>query len=216
MAKICFINGSPRGKNSASMTFIDELCKITSDTINEIKHFSLNGQLVYEEVATSDAIVIAFPLYVDTLPSSVIEFLEALHPFAKNSTKETKIYAIVNCGFFEGIQTKNAIALIENFCLKTGLIWRFGVGIGAGEFMKSTKDIIPLNSDIKREVYNAFIGISKDILSNKHEAKENFFISPNFPKSEFISEADNSWIEFAKTFSVSKEQLYSTPLKNSL
>ncbi|GKU27046.1 flavodoxin [Clostridium folliculivorans] len=216
MAKICFINGSPRGKNSASKTFIDELCKITSNTIKETNYFSLNDQLDYGKVVDSDAIVIAFPLYVDTLPSSVIEFLEALELFSKNITKQPKIYAIVNCGFFEGIQTKNAMALFENFCLKTGFIWRFGVGIGAGEFMKLTKDIIPINSDIKREVYNAFIELNEDIVNNKHDFKESLFISPNFPKSEFIASADNGWVEFAKTFSVSKEQLYSTPLKNTL
>lgn len=216
MTKISFINGSPRGKNSASKTLIDELCKITSATVKETNHFSLNDRLDYEKIVASDAIVIAFPLYVDTLPSSVIEFLETLESFAKNTTKQTKVYAIVNCGFFEGIQTKNAIALLENFCLKTGFLWRFGVGIGAGEFMQSTKDIIPINSDIKLDVYNAFIEISDDIINNKLESKENLFISPKFPKSDFMSSADSSWVEAAKTFSVSKEQLYSTPLKNIL
>ncbi|GFP74514.1 flavodoxin [Clostridium fungisolvens] len=215
MAKICFINGSPKGNNSASKNFIDELYKITSNNIEEINHISLNDKLDYEVIADSDAIVLAFPLYIDTLPSSVIEFLETLEPLAKNSTKHPKVYTIVNCGFFEGIQTKNAIALLENFCLKTGFIWRFGVGIGAGEFMKLTKDIIPINSDIKREIYTAFIALSEDIVNNKQDSKENLFISPNFPKSKFISFANNSWVDFANTFLVSKEQLYSTPLKNS-
>ncbi|GFZ32311.1 hypothetical protein CSC2_28370 [Clostridium zeae] len=216
MTKICFINGSPRGKNSASKNLIDELCKITSNAIKETNHISLNNKFDYEVVTDSDAIVIAFPLYVDTLPSSVIEFLEDLELFARNTTKHPKVYAIVNCGFFEGFQTKNAMVLLENFCLKTGFIWRFGIGIGAGEFMRSTKDIIPINSDIKREVYNSFIELNKDIVNNKHDSKENLFISPNFPKSEFIASADNGWVEFAKNFSVSKEQLYSTPFKNTL
>lgn len=211
MRKLCFVNGSPRGNNSSSNNFINELCKIVQNDNHEINHISLNNEVNYSDVDNSDIIVIAFPLYVDTLPSTVIEFLVNLEKYAKDSKNSPRVYSVVNCGFFEGIQNKHAIQIIKNFCDKTGYKWRFGVGIGAGEFMKHTKTSIPLNSEIKHDIYEAFMEIKNDINITSEDIKDNFFLSPKIPKSSFISTGSTHWIEAAKNMSVSEEQLYSRP-----
>lgn len=211
MAKLYFINGSPRGNTSASKLFIDELSAIIQSSNLEIKQTSLNNKIDYEDIGSSDILIIIFPLYVDSLPSTVVEFLVNLEQYAKDSKKLTRVYGVVNCGFFEAIQTKYALNIVENFCIKAGYEWRFGVGVGAGEFMRNTKTAIPLKSDVKKELYNAFIEIKNDINNGFKETKENRFISPNIPKSLFISEGSAGWTEAAKSMSISEDQLYSKP-----
>ncbi|WP_238883771.1 flavodoxin [Clostridium sp. YIM B02551] len=216
MGKLYFVNGSPRGNNSASMFFIEELTKLIQLENVEVNNCTINNKVNYEELASSDILVITFPLYVDSLPSTVVEFLVNLEEQAKIIKKSVKVYGVVNCGFFEGIQNRYALKILEHFCKKVGYEWRFGVGIGAGEFMRGTKDIIPFNSEMKKDAYNAFLEVSEDIVSNSNKSKDNFFISPKIPREMFFSEGQKNWVEAAKSMSVSEEKLYDKPFIGSV
>jgi hypothetical protein len=216
MEKLYFVNGSPRGNNSASKFFIDELSKLIQNADVEINHCVINNKVNYEELANSDTLIITFPLYVDSLPSTVIEFLVNLEEQAKITKKSVRVYGVVNCGFFEGKQNRHALKILEHFCKKAGYDWRFGVGIGAGEFMRGTKDIIPFNSEIKKDAFNAFLEISEDIINDSKGLKENFFISPKLPREMFFSEGQKNWVEAAKSMSVSEEKLYAKPFIESV
>ncbi|MFL0198633.1 flavodoxin [Clostridium sp. WILCCON 0269] len=212
MKKLYFVNGSPKVNNSVSEALIDNLyAMILNDNI-EVNRASLNNRVNYEDITNSDILVIASPLYVDLLPSTVIEFLMNLEQQTKNMKKLIRVYAVVNCGFFEGIQNRHALRILENFCTKVGYEWRFGVGVGAGEFMKNTKSIIPFNSEIKKDAYNAFMEIKKDIDNDFKYNKENIFTSPRISKDIFISNGNVYWIEAAERMSISKEQLYAKTL----
>lgn len=113
MKKIFLINGSPRGKNSASQYFIQEICelldaqKVQAGNMNVIDLWRKNDmESVYEEVINSEVILFAFPLYVDSLPSHLIEFLIGLERFIDAHRAQSegqsipKAYGVVNCGFF--------------------------------------------------------------------------------------------------------------------
>lgn len=211
MKKICFINGSPRENNSASQYFIDELLGIIDDNSYEINQLKVNKEVDYEKIVNVDVLIIVFPLYVDSLPSTMIAFLENLENYAKTSENSPRVYTIINCGFFEGIQTINAVQIIKNFCHKVGYKWRLGVGLGAGEFLKETKEIIPLNGKIKAEIYQAFLEIKNDIHNSLEDEVENIFLSPDFPKDDFVSSAEQHWFNIANTKAVSKNQIYAKP-----
>ena len=45
---------------------------------------------------------------------------------------DLRIYGIVNCGFYEGVQAEYAIDVLQNWCAKSGFTWGAGVGIGGG------------------------------------------------------------------------------------
>ena len=42
------------------------------------------------------------------------------------------VYAIVNCGFYEGEQAALALKILENWCAKAGFVWGGGLGMGGG------------------------------------------------------------------------------------
>jgi len=135
--KVLFLNASPKQRFSASQYFLD-LLRIQMSGC-ETKGIKLSGPNVYGEIfnffKTIDALVIALPVYVDGVPSHVLKFLVEAEKFCKDNNCRFKLYVISNCGFFEGRQCKNELAIMRSFCNAAGLQWGVGVGIGAGEML---------------------------------------------------------------------------------
>lgn len=215
MNKIYIINGSPKAtKTSNSQYFIDELTKLLDLNNTEIKQASsinFSKEQVYPELLKSDIIIFAAPLYIDCLHASLLTFIIDLEKYIKanniSNINLPKVYVIFNCGFFEGHQNRIALDIIRNFCNKIGFTWRFGVGIGAGEFMGGSKDI-PLNSKPKIDTYNAFMEIKKDIENNSTESKSNIFTSPKMPRFLFQLVGGFGWIKQAKSNNIKIRNIY--------
>lgn len=135
--KVLFLNASPKRRFSASQYFLD-LLKIQM-TGCEIKTIKLAGENLYYEIFNQfkviDALVIALPVYVDGVPSHVLDFLSEAEKFCKENNCRFKLYVISNCGFFEGKQCKNELAIMRSFCAAAGLEWGAGVGIGGAEML---------------------------------------------------------------------------------
>jgi len=124
--KIAFINGSPR--RDASITA--RLLKLMEDR--------LPGREIARgwDAAVSGgagAILIAFPLYVDGIPSGLLRELMARE---REIPPGTRVYAMANNGFYEGEQNAAAIAMVRHWCERAGLVWGQGIGVGAGEILK--------------------------------------------------------------------------------
>jgi len=71
-----------------------------------------------------------------------MKFLEDYYIYRKNKgeiNKIIRVYTIVNCGFPEPKINTEAIRVIKNFFKRLNLNWRFGIGIGMGEFVGTTK-----------------------------------------------------------------------------
>jgi len=135
--KVLFLNASPKRRFSASQYFLD-LVRIQMAGC-ETKMIKLSGPNVYGEIFSSfktiDALVIALPLYVDGVPSHVLKFLVEGEKFCKENDCHFRLYVISNCGFFEGKQCKNELAIMRSFCNASGLQWGAGLGIGGGEML---------------------------------------------------------------------------------
>ena len=90
--KISLINGSPKAKNSCSDYLLKEIKKLLAEN-NEIYEFNARAGILpirsLETLNSSDAIVFAFPLYVDSLPSHFLRFLEALEIYFKSNENHT-------------------------------------------------------------------------------------------------------------------------------
>jgi multimeric flavodoxin WrbA len=107
---------------------------------------------IYKEIIAGNIVVLAFPLYIDSIPSNVLKMLIALEDCIKkekNSMDERcsaagliagQVYAIINNGFYEGSQTHIAFEMIQNWCERTGLKFGGGIGQGAGEMLGATKN----------------------------------------------------------------------------
>jgi hypothetical protein len=83
----------------------------------------------------ADLLLVAFPLYLDSLPFLMMKLLEGMaahlssHP--QNSPK--RLFAIANNGFPEAHHNALALAICRQFARDTGMIWLGGLALGAGE-----------------------------------------------------------------------------------
>jgi multimeric flavodoxin WrbA len=144
--KVLMINASPKRITSASQYFLG-LLNIQMLGC-ETKQIKLSGPRIYGEIFghfdSIDALVIALPVYVDGVPSHVLRFMAEAERFCKQNSCRFKLYVLSNCGFFEGKQCKNVLAIMRSFCAAAGLEWGGGVGIGAGEMLSVLRLTGPL------------------------------------------------------------------------
>lgn len=117
------------------------------------------------------------------------------------------MYCLVNCGFLEGTQNKIALNIMKNYCMRLDFNWRFGVGIGGGEFMTGSKEM-PLNSHMKKPVYNAFLALKEDIENNSDGQVDNILTNAKIPKFIFKFVANIGWKSMAKKDNLKAKDLY--------
>jgi multimeric flavodoxin WrbA len=181
--KIAIINGSQKSGESNSGIILNELNKLVKKG-HDINNYTLGtkqfSEEEYNKVSTSDVIIFAFPLYIDSIPSNMLKMLIELKGFLKKAHgKEVVVYAIINNGFYEGKQTRIAFEIIENWCEHAGVQFGGGIGQGAGEMIGATKD-----TPINKGPFNN-LGRALKSLVEKMETKEAFgvkFLSPYFPR----------------------------------
>ena len=190
MQKILMLNVSPRGNSASSLLMLGQIKEKFNKTkeaknfeisIKSLREFTNNKKNLLQLIHDADDVILASPLYVDTLPAYVIEFLDYLSDNFK-PTKEVNLYGIVNCGFIEAYYNLPALNIFENFASEVGLNWRFGVGLGAGEFFGSTKDTIPLEARIKAEYNFALNSFVESFFNKASMNNENITATVKMPK----------------------------------
>lgn len=204
--KIGIVNGSPKAKESASQVMIEYLLPKLEG--HEVTVVHMNGRIpdpeVLNRLCESDALLIAFPLYADTLPSHMLRLLTALE--AHGFSKKTVLYSLVNNGFFEGEQNIVAIKQLRAFAKATGLVFGQAIGIGAGELHRSLKSI-PFGRGPNKNPGKALDKLAAHILGL--ETGEDLFTKPNCPRGvwNFLSKTFK-WHAHAKRNGLQKKDLY--------
>jgi multimeric flavodoxin WrbA len=181
--RIIIINGSQKSRESNTGIILNELNSLIKKD-HEIINYVLGSKIfppeIYEEIAAGDVIILAFPLYIDSIPSNALKALIELENYIKKESAENIIvYAIINNGFYEGKQTRIAFEIVQNWCEHTGLKFGGGIGQGAGEMIGATK-----NTPISKGPFNN-LGRELKLLVEKIELKETFetkYLSPYFPR----------------------------------
>jgi hypothetical protein len=208
--RIALINGSPKGKNSASECILKDLeglLKNSNCIIDELK--ISKPQISKEEMehlSECNVLVFAFPLYVDGIPSHLLSCLVDLEMhFAANENKGISVYALVNCGFYEAHQTKLAIEMMENWCAKAGLKWGQGLGIGAGGMLLSLKGV-PIGYGPKKSFALPFQQLAGNI--EACAAGESLFVTPNFPRILYKLAAEMGWRRSIKANGLKRRDLF--------
>lgn len=98
----------------------------------------LNGEGQTEFLAAFDRanlILLAFPLYIDSLPFLMMKSLEVMaeHIFARSQESPKRLLAIANNGFPEAHHNAVALGICRQFAADTGMVWSGGLAMGAGE-----------------------------------------------------------------------------------
>lgn len=208
--KIALINGSPKTKDSASGLILKELQELIS-LKNEIVNLSFTkkqlGRSDLELLQDCDAMVFAFPLYVDSLPSHLLSCLIQLETFLKNTafSRGCTVYAIVNCGFYEGRQNTLALDIMKSWCARAGVIWGGGLGVGGGGMMPMLSHVAA-GKGPKKNFSNALNTLSKRILCQ--ETGENICFSPNFSRMLYKVAGEMGWRQSAKSNGLTRRDLW--------
>lgn len=92
-------------------------------------------ETMLDAIDAADLVVLAFPLYVDSLPAPVMEALEriAARRAKSHRSRQQLFAAISNCGFPEPDHNATALAICTNFARLTGFEWAGSLALGAGE-----------------------------------------------------------------------------------
>lgn len=190
--KINIINGSPKATKSNSEILGNYLSSLLKE--NEIKkYYSISFRLNNEnknEIYNSDVLIFLFPLYVDGIPSNLLKLFVEFEK-EKVVNPATRVYCIVNNGFYEGKQNRLAILQIKNWCEKVNARWGQGIGVGAGELLPYLKKYSLGQGPLKNlgKVLDEF---SANIITLKSD--EDIYINPNWLKSLYFFQGTISWI----------------------
>ena len=157
-------------------------------------------------MAESNALVFAFPLYVDGIPSHLLSCIMQLESFLSTiKEKDIVVYTLVNCGFFEGHQTALAIEMMKNWCKKAGLRWGQGIGMGAGGMLQSVKNV-PAGYGPKKDLGEALSKLVKNI--SERSSGEDIFITANFPRFLYKLAAEMGWRKSVKANGLKTRDLH--------
>jgi hypothetical protein len=175
---VAFINGSPRktGGNTA------KLLRLLEQRLPgcEISHGWDSLAPLREGGAPCGAIVIAFPLYVDGIPSGLLRELAA---HERDMPPGARVYVLVNNGFYEGEQNAVAVSMLRHWCARAGLAWGQGAGV-AGEILAhvslSVAGVIGLGAKCCR----ALDTLAGHILAGA--GGEDRYAGPNFPRPLYM------------------------------
>lgn len=137
--KVLIMVGSPKGENSVSnniATYIQD--KFEQNNVKTSKKFIIKHRskeslekLIYE-IDCCDPLILTSPLYVDSLPSIVINLMEEINVAKTLHGPEQKFMAIINSGFPEPHQNDLAIDMCKNFAHQSNMKWLGGVTVGMG------------------------------------------------------------------------------------
>ena len=136
------LTGSPKGRKSASFLLASTLGERLRDRGVTVSDGMVHAALRTEEgtsrmldaVDGSDLVVLAFPLYVDSLPAPLTRLLEGIADRrSRAASPETpRLAAIVQCGFPEAHQCDTAVGICRLFAERSGMPWAGALSMGMG------------------------------------------------------------------------------------
>lgn len=140
------IVGSPKtGQASTSSILGGYLLERIRHSGCETETLKLTARLTREKGRTellasvnrADLVILAFPLYFDTLPflmTLAIELISADQASTRNASRQ-RLFVLCNNGFPEPDQNRPALAVCRQFAAKKGMVWAGSFALGAGEFL---------------------------------------------------------------------------------
>ncbi|MBQ8353993.1 MAG: NAD(P)H-dependent oxidoreductase, partial [Spirochaetaceae bacterium] len=110
--KIMIITGSPKPNGGTTSILVDQLKKSILSQKSDVDFVTFNirsnflPEDEYENLENYDALIIACPLYIDSLPSHLLtqlvkieEYLNSKKGEKSKAKNKLQVYGLVNCGF---------------------------------------------------------------------------------------------------------------------
>ena len=208
--KIALINGSPK-KNETSRknrSVSGLILQAVREKLGDLHDYVTCTPAVSEKeqslssLKDCDAVIFAFPLYIDGIPSHLLHFLDEIKDDIKTAAPEAMVWAAVNNGFYEGSQNVLALDMMQAFCIASGLKWGQGIGIGAGGMIKAA----PVGKGPMRNLGLALDSLAENIICSRPQS--NLFTVPNFPRFLYKTFAHFGWRTDAGKNGIKTKDLY--------
>jgi len=223
--RIYAINGSAKGEDSNSREMISIVQGYLGPgaeigIVSQIRQYRKPDDSIFPAMAASDVLLVSSSLYVDALPATLLAFLERYSAYLAGPGKDVRartqrVFACVNCGFFEGEQNASALEIIANFSAASGLRWSGGVGIGTGEMIGSLKDV-PLDSSIRKPVTRALRALAEAIAAGPDgRLGENLFVHHWLPFILYKLAGEAGWRKQAKQNGLKRREIFLKPLESA-
>jgi hypothetical protein len=138
--RVLALIGSPRQKNTSGVLADRVLERLAGQgweteriwIRRAVRNAERQEELV-RQFAAADLVILACPLYVDSLPADTTLTLERLARECTESPSPSKGFvAILNCGFVEARHNDIALAICRQFAREAGITWLGGLAIGGG------------------------------------------------------------------------------------
>lgn len=144
--KLLILSASPKKKGGASRFFSRLFRLFLPGVRKEAVPLSCRQdfQQILELFPDMDAVCLFVPLYLDSLPSHVVEFLIQAEEYCKSHPCRFRLYAFSNNGFVEGKQNRPALHMLQAWCKRAGIIWGGGIGIGGGTMLQVLGIVYPI------------------------------------------------------------------------
>lgn len=143
---VLILNGSPKKKSSTSH-FLGKVMGLFLAGCN-VRYASLRlpggYPAILKQLEDIDALILAVPLYVDGMPSHVLDFMQQAERFCVEHGCRFSLYVISNNGFIEGTHNKVHLKMYECWCRRAHITWGGGIGIGGGEMLSVLSVYFPV------------------------------------------------------------------------
>lgn len=151
-------------------------------------------------LASRDVIILAFPLYVDGIPSQLLRYMEGL-----GRLQGKKLYCLINCGFMEPEHMDIAMEMIRLWCAETGMAFMGGCAFGGGGIGPNLK----IGKGPGHNYGKALDQLAKNIAAERFG--EIIKTRINMPKKLYIFGAHRGWKSAAKKRGLRPKELYGAP-----
>lgn len=194
MGKVMILNGSPRAPRSNSKEYarmFSEACQWETEYFNVTK---TNHLALCQAMEGFSDLLLVFPLYADSLPVTLLNFLKTLEAHAPQ--QKPVVSVLINCGFLEPEQNDTAVEMIRLYCKKTGFPFGSVLKIGSGEAILKTL----FRGLAERKARK----LARSICSGKYQTLKT---TMPIPKQWFVKASTQYWTEYGKRNGVSKEEM---------
>lgn len=159
-----------------------------------------------QNLANCDVLVFSFPLYVDSVPAHMLSWLQKMEPVMRENKCSARVYVVVNCGFFEGHQTRLAVGVIKQWCAKSGLKWGQAVGLGAGPMAQ-----IPgvIGRVLYKPLGKTIAHMGENVKNNRN--RSDIYIQPSFPRKLYMWMAHKIFVKAGANNGLRKGDMYRRP-----
>ena len=218
--RVTFLVGSPRGLASTSEslgTYV--LLRLAEHGFETEKTYATwavtsdrNRADLLQLIDGTDLLILAFPLYVDSLPCRLVAALELIADHRKTTTisKRQRLVDIVNSGFPEARQNDIALGICRCFAEEAGFDWVGGLALGGGG-MIAGRALCKVGG-AARNVMRALDLTAKAIAEGEPVPKEavQLMARPMIPRWLYVWISNRRWNREMKKYGTSSK-LYDQP-----